>query len=83
MTEYRAKFLCKMVALGFLNSENAPTAEAALSLPKDIDTPSAEQIAKPSSYSMTSEHFKQMIVSVSSEVLEESTSLYQKAKEPA
>ena len=46
VTEYRAKFLRKMVALGFLNSENAPTPEAALSLPADIDTASAEQIAK-------------------------------------
>ena len=35
-----------MVTLGFLNSENSPTPEAALSLPKDIDTPPAEQIAK-------------------------------------
>ena len=46
MTKYRAKFLRKMVALEFLNSENAPTPEAALSVPADIDTPSAEQIAK-------------------------------------
>ena len=46
VTEYRGKFLRKMVALGFLNSENAPTPEAALSLPEDIDTPPAEQIAK-------------------------------------
>ena len=46
VTDYRAKFLRKMVALGFLNSENSPTPEAALSLPKDIDTPPAEQIAK-------------------------------------
>ena len=35
-----------MVALGFLNSVNASTPEAALSLSKDIDTPSAEKIAK-------------------------------------
>ena len=66
VTEYHAKFLCKMVALGFLNSENAPTPEAALSLPKDIDTLSAEQITKPSSYSTMSQHFKRMIASVHS-----------------
>ena len=46
VTDYRAEFLRKMVALGFLNSENSPTPEAAHSLPKDIDIPPAEQIAK-------------------------------------
>ena len=38
--------LRKMVALGFLNFDNAPTPEAALSLPEDTDTPSADPIAK-------------------------------------
>ena len=39
VVEYRAQFLRKMVALGFLNRENAPTPEAKLALPEDLDTP--------------------------------------------
>ena len=46
MVEYRAQFLRKMVALGFLNRENAPTPETKLALPEDIDTPRAEVLAK-------------------------------------
>ena len=46
MVEYRAQFLRKMVALGFLNWENAPTPEAKLALPEDLDTPLAEVLAK-------------------------------------
>ncbi len=33
VVEYRKKFLQKMVALGFLNKNNAPTPEAAAALP--------------------------------------------------
>lgn len=39
VVEYRAVFLRKMVALGFLNRDNAPTPEAKLSLPEDLETP--------------------------------------------
>ena len=46
VVEYRAQFLRKMVALGFLNRENAPTPEAKLALPEDLDTPPAEVLAK-------------------------------------
>ena len=57
--------LRKMVALGFLNFDNAPTPEAALSLPEDTDTPSADPVIKTLSYS-TSQLFKQTTVSVPS-----------------
>ena len=46
VVEYRAQFLRKMVALGFLNRENAPTPEAKLALPEDLDPPQPEVIAK-------------------------------------
>ena len=39
--EYRKKL--KMVALGFLNRDNAPTPEAAQSLPDDLETPPRSQ----------------------------------------
>jgi len=35
-----------MVATGFLNKTNAPTAEAATALPTDLESPSDEQIEK-------------------------------------
>ena len=37
---YRKRFLRKMVALGFLSKENAPTKEAQFSLPDDLESPS-------------------------------------------
>ena len=46
VVEYRTQFLRKMVALGFLNRDNAPTLEAKLALPEDLDTPRAEVLAK-------------------------------------
>ena len=45
-TQYRTQFLRKMVALRFLNRDNAPTLEAKLALQKDLDTPRAEVLAK-------------------------------------
>ena len=46
VVEYCAQFLKKMVALGFFNRENAPTPEAKLALPEDLDTPRVEVLAK-------------------------------------
>ena len=46
VVDYRNKFLRKMVSLGFLNNENAPTPEAAQALPSDLETPASEQISK-------------------------------------
>ena len=39
-------FLRKMVALGFLNKDNAPTQECVDSLPGDLNCPSEETLAK-------------------------------------
>ena len=39
-------FLRRLCALGFLNKTNAPTPEAAESLPTDLESPSEEQVAK-------------------------------------
>ena len=44
VVEYHQKFLRRMVSLGFLNSNNAPTEEAKASLPVDISTPLSEVI---------------------------------------
>ena len=44
--DYRQKFLHRLCALGFLNKTNAPTPEAAQSLPTDLECPSEERIAK-------------------------------------
>ena len=46
VVEYRKTFLRRLCALGFLNKTNAPTPEAAESLPTDLETPSEEQVAK-------------------------------------
>ena len=35
-----------MIALGFLNRDNAPTPEAKLSLPEDLETPHADVLSK-------------------------------------
>ena len=37
MVEYRWKFIHKMVTLGFINKDNAPTIEAAQCLPSDFE----------------------------------------------
>ena len=37
VVEYRNLFLQKMASLGFLNSKNAPTEQAKLALPADIE----------------------------------------------
>lgn len=39
VVEYRKTFLRRMVALGFLNRDNAPTDEARNALPDDLETP--------------------------------------------
>lgn len=46
VVEYRAQFLKRMVALGFLNQENAPTPEAKLALSEDLDPPRPEDLVK-------------------------------------
>ena len=46
VVQYRAKFLRKMIALGFLNRDNAPTHEAKLALPEDLETPRADVLSK-------------------------------------
>ena len=43
---YRTKFLRRMVSLGFLNPDNAPTDEAKNALPSDLGPPPAEVIEK-------------------------------------
>ena len=40
VVEYRKRFLRRMVGLGFLNLENAPTDEAKQALPTDLECPS-------------------------------------------
>ena len=46
VVEYQAMFLRKMIALGFLNRDNAPTPEPKLSLPEDLETPHADVLSK-------------------------------------
>lgn len=46
VTKYRQKFLQKMVSTGFLNKDNAPTAEAVQSLPNDLECPSSHQLER-------------------------------------
>ena len=46
VVEYRTKFLCRMVSLGFLNPNNAPTEEAKNALPSDICVPPPDVIEK-------------------------------------
>ena len=46
VVEYRQKFLRRMVSLGFLNSNNAPSDEAKAALPADINTLSSDVIDK-------------------------------------
>ena len=46
VVEYRSSFLRKMFTLGFLNKDNALTAEAEMCLPQDLESPSADQISK-------------------------------------
>ena len=44
--EYCQKFLGKMVSIGFLNKDNAPTSEAAQFLPDDLECPSSHQLER-------------------------------------
>ena len=46
IVEYRIKFLRRMVCLGFLNPDNAPTEEAKIALPSDLHAPPTEVIEK-------------------------------------
>ena len=46
VVEYRKHFLRRMVTLGFLRRDNAPTSTAAESLPKDLEEPSPQLTAK-------------------------------------
>ena len=46
VVEYRNKFLRKMVGLGFLNGDNAPTEDAKKVLPDDIEPPRPEVMDK-------------------------------------
>ena len=46
VVEYRNSCLRKMVELGFLNPDNAPTEDAKKALPSDIETPCPELIEK-------------------------------------
>ena len=46
VVEYRKKFLRRMVALGFLNSMNAPSEEARKALPTDLECPPQEVLEK-------------------------------------
>ena len=46
VVEYRKNFLRRMVTLGFLHRDNAPTSTAAESLPKDLEEPSPQLTAK-------------------------------------
>ena len=46
VVEYRKVFLRRMVALGFLNRENAPTDEARNALPTDLECPLQEVMSK-------------------------------------
>ena len=39
VVQYRSNFLRKMVGLGFLNQDNAPTEEAKMALPSDLESP--------------------------------------------
>ncbi len=46
VVEYRKRFLRRIVSLGFLNSDNAPTDDAKKALPTDITSPSLNVIDK-------------------------------------
>ena len=46
VTEYRKKFIRKFIALGFINNDNAPSEEAAKSLPGDLECPPANVVEK-------------------------------------
>lgn len=46
VVEYTKQFLRKMVGLGFLQPDNAPTEESKSALPDNLETPSAERIEK-------------------------------------
>ena len=43
---YHQKYLRKMVSLGFINKDNAPTQETAQCLPEDLRCPPKEQLEK-------------------------------------
>ena len=46
VVEYRGQFVRKMIGLEFLKRENTLTLDANLALPKELETPRADVIAK-------------------------------------
>ena len=46
VVDYRNKFLRRMVSLGFLNKDNAPTEEAKKALLADLDSPRTDLLDK-------------------------------------
>ena len=50
VVKYRKEFLRKMVGLGFLNENNAPTDKAKQSLPQDLRCPSQDVLDKTVSF---------------------------------
>ena len=46
VVKYRSKFIRKMVAMGFINEENAPTPEVKPSLPMNLECPPPEMLEK-------------------------------------
>ena len=56
---YRTKFVRRMVSLGFLNPDNAPTDEAKNALPSDVGPPLAEVIEKTVVLFLDETRFKQ------------------------
>ena len=44
VTEYKKKFVRKFITLGFINNDNAPSEEAAKSLPDDLECPPADVV---------------------------------------
>ena len=60
VVEDRQRFLRRMVALGFLNADNAPTDEAKLVLPTDLHCPDKSVIDKTVIFFMTNLHLSPM-----------------------
>ena len=44
VVEYRQTFLMRLCAFGFLKKNNAPTPEAADSIPRDLECPTDDRI---------------------------------------
>lgn len=46
VVSFRKKFLRRMVGLGFINNDNAPSEEARRAFPDDIDCPGSDVLDK-------------------------------------